>query len=178
MNIADVKIKLREQKDKIFIILVVIATIFIGRKILDSQKVKLANTQDRIKNYQQRIELATIVDSLDKQIGKFKDVGWQSQESVSIMGKINELASQYGIEILTFDPGSLQDNQQYFTLAMTLNLSADYFSLTKFLSAIENLEALTKITNLQITSSSESGLDEYGPIVKANLSIAAFIFKK
>lgn len=178
MNIPNIKVNLREQKEKIFIILVVIVTIFIGRKILDSQKVKLINTQNKIKNYQQRIELTTQIDMFNKEIEKFKDAGWQTQESAYIMGKINELASEYGIEILTFDPGSLQDNQHYFALAMTLNVSANYFSLTKFIAAIENLDTLTKITSLQIATSSQSASDEYGPSVKVNLGITTFILKK
>jgi len=178
MDISSIKINFKEHREKIFILLVVIATIFLARKILDAQKIKLAGSQDKISNYQRRIELGREIDSLNKELNKFKNVGWETEESVTMMGKINEIASQYGIEIINFNPGSPQDNQYYLTVAMSLDVSADYFSLTKFLSAIEDLETLTKITSLQITSSTEPDSGEYGLTVKANIGIIAFIIKK
>ncbi|MDD5356353.1 MAG: hypothetical protein PHY56_07455, partial [Candidatus Omnitrophica bacterium] len=95
MDISSVKINFKEHKEKIFILLVVIATIFFGRKILDAQKIKLISSQDKISNYQQRIELAREINSLNKELGKFKNAGWQTDESAAMMGEINDIASQY-----------------------------------------------------------------------------------
>jgi Tfp pilus assembly protein PilO len=178
MDISKIKIDLREQKELIFIIIVVVVTGFLGKKILDSQRIKVSGAQEKINYYQQRMELAADINSLNKEIGKFKDAGWQSQETAAIMSAVNELASKYDVEILTFDPGGLRDEQHYLSLAMVLNIRGDYFSLAKFISAIENLNALTKIASLQITPTGEQGSEEYGPIVQANLNIVAFILKK
>lgn len=178
MNMPYFKIDFREQKDKIFIILVVIIVIFVGRKILDGQNLRIANTRDKISSYERGVELATEISKVGKGLEKFKNAGWQTQESVSIMGAINEVASKYNIEILTFDPGNLRDEKHYFTLSMVLNIRGSYFDLMKFLSALEDLTTLTKISSLQITSGSDIAPQGHGSLVQANLNIVAFILKK
>ena len=173
-----INFNLKEQKEKIFIIIVLVITIFIGKKIFDSQNTKMTKAQSMIQDYQRSIEIAKEINSLDQQLSKFDNAGWQTQESVAIMGKINELASQYKVEVLNFDPGSQQDYKYYIILGMALNIKGDYFSLTNFLSAIENLESLTKVTELQIRPSRDINSKEYGSLLEASLKISAFIIKK
>lgn len=178
MNLTLGKLNIRNQKTLILIIVAILITIFFGRKIWDSQKVKSNILKKRIQEYQNKIDLSKEINRLSKEFEKFRNVSWLTEESVAIMGKVNELATNHGVEIFTFDPGGLRDNNNYFTFLMSLNIGADYFSLTRFLSTIEELESLTKIVSLRVIPTGEGSLDEQGPKVRANLSIEAFILKK
>ncbi|MDD5005972.1 MAG: type 4a pilus biogenesis protein PilO [Candidatus Omnitrophica bacterium] len=169
------KFDFRKNKDLIFIIVVALITLFLGRKIWDHQKMRSSSIRGKIQTYQQEIELANKIKKLSQEFDKLKNIGWQTKETVSVMGKINDLASKHNIDISSFDPSGLQDQQYYFTLDMSMNIRADYSDLVMFLSEIENLETLTKITRLQITPELEQS---ESPLVEAFLSITAFISKK
>ena len=171
------KIDLREQKQPIFIAVVILITLFAGKKIWNAQKAQSLNFKDKIKNYQKQINLANEINKLSNEFEKFRDAGWLTKESVEIMGRINEIAGTHDIEILQFDPGRLSSKKGYSTMSMSLNIRADYSNLSRFLSEIEEWEALTKITYLRITP--EGSHDrEYGPMIRVNLSIEAFILEK
>lgn len=173
------RFNLKQQKDLIFIILVFAITLFLGRKILVKQKENLVNVKGKIENYKEKIALTNEINKLSKEFDKFKKMAWQTKESVSVMGAINELANKYDIEIFSFDPGGLKGEGNYFTLSMALNIKADYFDLLRFLSAIEKLETLTKIINLRIMPMGGSGSgNEDGPKVQVNLTLRAFILEK
>jgi Tfp pilus assembly protein PilO len=171
------KINLKQQKILIFIIIVAVVTLYFGKKISSYHNTKLAAIKEKIEIYRNKIELINGVIRLSQELEKFKDIGWLTNESVAVMGKINELVTKYGIEIITFDPGGLSDKGNYFTLLMSLNIKTDYFTLLRFITAIENLQSLTKITNLQIIPDGDSS-QEQGPISKVNLTLEAFIIKK
>ena len=94
------------------------------------------------------------------------------------MGAINKLVSKYDLEIFSFDPRGIRKEKGYLTFSMALSVGAEYFDLLKFLSEIEELGALTKIINLRITPNTKSESQEYGPMVRTNFTIQAFIFKK
>jgi len=176
LNLANINLK--EQKTPIFIIVAILITLFFGKKIWDSNSAKSRIINKKIINYENQIELANEINMLSKKFDEFRSMGWQTEESVSIMGAINKFVSKYDLEIFSFDPGSLKKEKKYLTFAMTLSVGADYFDLLKFLSEIEELGALTKIINLRITPTIKSESQEYGPMVRANFTIQAFIFKK
>lgn len=190
------KLNIKQQKQLIFIAIVLSVTLFYGKKIWDSQKVKLIQVQGNITDYQNKITLAKEINKLSSGFDEFKNLSWPANESFAIMEKINGLAARYNIEIINFNPAGLSDKDGYQVLLMNLNIKADYFSLSKFISAIEKLETLTKIASMVITPSStfksnitegrtkidegrkEMSEDEQSPMLEANLSIEVFILKK
>lgn len=173
------RINLKQKKELIFILLIFVITLFLGKKIWVKQKVSLIVAKDRIENYKEKIALIDEIDKLSREFEKYKNVTWKTKESVSIMGAINELANKYNIDIFSFDPGGLKEEGGYSTLSMALNIRADYFDLLRFLSTIEKLETLTKIISLRIIPERGSGsADGTGPMVQANLAIRAFILEK
>ena len=169
------KYNLTNQKQLIFIIVVVLATTFFGKKIWDSQKMQLSKLNEEIENYQKKISLANDIDEFSKKFVKFRGLGWPTTESVTIMGRINDLASKHGIEIITFDPIGLSKKENYSVFSMRLNIKTDYFSLSRFLLEIEELKTLTKVTSFEVTPESYYTDEEYGPLIEANLSIKAFM---
>ena len=94
------------------------------------------------------------------------------------MGKINDLANKYEVEISTFDPAGRKDTPNYLIFSMNLNIDADYFNLIRFLSAIEKLEHLTKIATLSISPVPDRGSEDTGPFARAYVSLDAYILKE
>lgn len=172
LNISDLK----ENKQLIFIVVVVLIIGFSGKKIWDKQNVQLAQSTKRIQNYQKMIFLADEIERLSRESQKFRGFGWLTKDSVEIMGKINDLVNKHRIEILTFDPAGFKNKGNYSTFSMALKLKSDYFDLSRFVSEIEELETLTKVMTLQVSPERGSGQGD-GPLVKANLTIKAFILK-
>ena len=176
MNLTiSIKYDIRNQNQIIFIIAVVLATAFVGKKIWDAQNNQLAKSNKEIQDYQKKISIAGEIDGLYKQFAKFKGVGWVTAESVTIMGRINDLASKHGIEIINFDPVGLDEKTNYSVFSLKLSIRADYFSLSRFLSEIEELKTLTKVSSLEITPESYFSDRKDGPLIEANLTIRAFI---
>lgn len=176
------KINLRERKDIILLIIVVVIAIFISRKILDKGKEKIASVKSKIENYKETIKVVDEINQITKEIKKFDDVGWPTKEMVQKMEQINKLASQYNIDISTFDPGQLISKDYYFTLSMTLNIEADYFDFVRFISAIERLKSLTKVISLRITPVGDfgpriEGEQGAGPRVRVYLNVEAYMLK-
>ena len=141
------------------------------------QSSRIVNIRNEIIHHKKVADLAKEINSLFEALDKFKKVGWPTGESVAIMGEVNNLARKHSVEILTFNPGDFNELDSYSTLSMILNLRADYFSLVRFLSELEELETLTKVSVLQITPEGSTSQDD-GPPVRANLTIYAFILKR
>lgn len=179
MKFISDRFNLKQQKELILVIIVLAITLFFGKKIWVKQKENIASLRGKIEAFKEKIVLSNEIDKLSSECDKFKSMAWQTKEGVSIMGRINELANKYDIEIFSFDPGGLKSENNYSTLSMTLNIKADYFNLLRFLSAIEKLETLTKIISLRITpEGGTNSEDEAGPKVQGNLVIRAFILEK
>ncbi len=165
---------LREHKKLVFIIVVILVTVFLGKKIFDTQKKQTISIKKDIERFKKEASLANDINKLSVEIDKFQGAGWLTDESVDIMGKINEIAGKHGIEIFKFNPGGVKKQGNYSTMSMSLDIGAGYFELTRFFAEIEEMEALTKITSLHMIP--ERNYDEeLGPRIKASLSIEAFI---
>lgn len=173
------KFNLKQKKELIFICAVFLIVLFFGKKIWDRQKANLLAVKDKIKDYQEKVNLFDQINKFTADVKKFNGLSWDTIESVSVMGNINELASKYNIEIFNFDPGNTKNEKHYSTLTMSLNIRASYSNLVRFLSSIEELPTLTKIINLRIVPAGPSGPEEEGgPKIQANLAVRAFVLER
>jgi len=173
-------INLKENKTIVFVVIVLVITLFLSKKIWDSQDVKLNYAKSQINDYNQRINLADEINVISDQLKKFDNSGWPSKESVAVMGKITDLATKNNLQIDNFDPQGLTDKGEYYIIPFTLSFKAEYFNLQRFLSDIENLSYLTKIKNIRIVPESV-GYDQSddNPVSLAtNLAIEAYVLKK
>ena len=68
MNINLGKIDLKQQKELIFIIVVILVTLFFGKKTWDSQKRNSSTINNKIKSSQEKINLANEINKLSKEI--------------------------------------------------------------------------------------------------------------
>jgi Tfp pilus assembly protein PilO len=172
------KLNLKDQKQIVVVVAALFLTYFFGNKILTSNKTEIANIKSKIDSYHQIKDSANEINILSSELEKFKDVGWATKESDEIMGSVNELANKHSVEILNFSPGALRNENNYSVFSMSLNIRSDYFSLLRFLSEIEELKALTKITYLQLNPEGPSSEAGYEPMVGVNLSMDAYILSK
>ena len=168
-------INLKEHKEIIVIVAAVAIAIFFSRKILDENKIKISKLERTAKEFIESVDTAEQIKALSKRIDKYKDISWQSKESVEIMGRINKIASKYGITIHTFDPAGLNNKGNYFIFTMNLNISSDYTDLVRFLSALEELKELTKIKKVDISPQGEHS--EENVSTRAYLILETYILK-
>ena len=168
--------RLKDNKHVIFILVVILITAFLSKKIWEMQSAKLEEIKSEIVHYKKVTVLATEINSLFKALDKFKEVGWPTAESATIMGEVNKLASKHGVQIMTFNPGEYNSYESYATLAMVLNIKSDYFNLSRFLSELEELENLTKVSVLQMKPEGDTSQVD-GPLLRGNLNIVAFVLK-
>ncbi|MFC1646213.1 type 4a pilus biogenesis protein PilO [Candidatus Omnitrophota bacterium] len=179
MDLKDIlnKSNLKNQKDLIFIVIVVLVTAFLGKKVWEIQKAQLYRTKKEIEVYEEKMSLSDDINLKSKKIEEFRSLGWLTEESITIMGTINDLAGKHSIEIITFDPAGLKKNKNFSVFSMKLNIRSKYFSLARFLLEVEELKTLTKIATLEITPE-RNRVNEDDPMVKTKLSLKAFIAKK
>lgn len=169
--------KIKENKHIIFIIVVILITAFLSKKIWEMQSAKLENIKSEIVHYKNVAVLAGEINSLFDALDKFKEVGWPTAESASIMEEVNKLASKHSVQIMSFNPGDFKSFESYYTLTMILNIKSDYFNLSRFLSELEELGSLTKVSILEIKPEGDTSQEE-GPLIRGNLHIVAFILKR
>lgn len=165
----------REHKELIVIIVAVVITLFFSKKIWDFHMKRVFEIKREIDIQKQSTGLAKEIGVLVKQVEQYKKLGWDTKESVEIMGSINDLAAKHGITIYSFEPAPQSDQGHFFTLSMTLNISAEYADLIRFLSTLETQPALTKVKILTLTP---QGKQEIGKTqTRVSLAIDAYIIK-
>ncbi|MFC1709255.1 type 4a pilus biogenesis protein PilO [Candidatus Omnitrophota bacterium] len=168
---------LKENKQLIFIIIIVIIAAFIGKNILVNQIKQHSKMNKRIKAYQKLEGAARDINKLSEELKRLKALGWLSAESVEIMSKINELVGKHGLEISSFDPGGFTEQKNYSTFSLNLDMKSDYFSFTQFLSEVEGLKELTRIISLKVVPVENS--DQEGEsLIRSSLLIKAFITRE
>ena len=168
-------IDIREHKELIVIIIAVAITLFFSKNIWESHKKRVFDIKRQVDIQKQTIGLAKDIGVLAKQVKQYNKLSWNTKESVEVMGSVNELAAKHGITIYAFDPGSLSDQGHFFTLPMTLNISAEYVDLVRFLSALETQSALTRVRMLSLTPQGKQEIDKAQ--ARASLAIDAYIIK-
>lgn len=168
-------IDIREHKGLIVFIIAVVITLFFSKKIWESHTRSVFAIKRQVDIYKQAVNFAKDIGVLTKQVEQYKKLSWDTRESVEVMGSINELAAKHGITIYSFDPGPLSDQGHFLTLSMTLNISAEYADLIRFLSALETQSALTKVKMLSLAPQGKQEISKSQ--TRASLAIDAYILK-
>ena len=165
-----------KKKDLIFILFAVLLSLTISKKIWDNHTQKINVITKQVQELNDQMELAKDVQLLKKQIDVFKEQSWQIKDTTPIMGKMNELTTEFGIDTLSINPQGIRRIKKTYSVAtLSLNLKAEYFALVRFLSEVENFKKLTKITSLKLRPE-RFAVEKDGPYLVIDLVIQAYVF--
>jgi len=167
------ELTIKNKSQLIFIGLLIWLCFLISKKITTYYENKIRYSKEEIKKNKQLINTIENIEKLKKQEEPFRNIGWDTKEMVAVMGKINSIAAKHNIQIISFDPaGTSKVENCYQVFNMNMELKAEYFDLLRFISELENLNMLTKISSLKINPE-EANFQE-NSLLRGSLSIEAY----
>lgn len=155
INIKQYLDRLMNRKDAVLNIAVVIIALLIGRAVNGNLYQKVTSLQHQIET-QKKVNVS--VDQLQQLKVKFDDYKTSMPEDINpftVVEKINKLASETGIRLISVVPAEAKDKAVYLEYPLTIKLENNYFELANFIKKIEDLK-IFKIINLDIVSQSAS----------------------
>jgi len=165
-----------KKKDLIFILFAVLLSLTISKKIWDNHMEKINSITKQVQDFDDRMELAKDVKLLEEQVLIFKEKSWHITDTTPVMGKMNELTTEFSIDTLSINPQGVKRLKKTYSIAtLSLNLKSEYFALVRFLSEIENFKKLIKITSLRLRPE-KFAVEKEGPHLIIDLVIQAYIF--
>jgi len=162
-----------ENKEKVLSIVIIIFTLIIAANIYKNQTSKLQslNTQ-RDTEIKKNIVLNDIKDS-EKKVEFYKNL-LTEKGPASITAKINDIARDSNVKIISIQPGIQEQQSLYTKYPFVLTIGAEsYHAIGNFISKIENYSDLYFVDTIKIVSS-EAGQTSSKLTVNLTVTVIAF----
>ena len=138
-------------------VLVTITTFIISGQMINSKIKKIKRIDRRIKKSQQKLNSAKILNEQLKEVSKVIDNTMVTSKKIDVkevnafVKQLADMADNYKIPVYSLVPKSDYNRESAFVKQQyTMEINATYTQLGQFLSAIESLDKIVKITTLDV----------------------------
>ncbi len=141
---------LSKYKNALLNVAIIALALVISKNIYQNQAKEISTLMQLKESAQKKNAALEDISQLQKKFAVFR-ASINNKDIAIVMGKISDIAKEYGIKILSVRPLPDKDCGTYTAYAFDLNItSASYHNLGKFISKLESSPDIYYITNLNM----------------------------
>lgn len=155
---------------------VILFVAIIGMKfIYQPAKKKIGGIESIQRKEEERSKLLSQVSKQQKDIERHRSRLSENKSVSYFINQITKLANESNVEVISINPESLQRENYYQKLPLTLGTKATYNQLGQFISKLENSKEFILIETMSFERAEEVKVDSSDEIkVRANLTVSLF----
>ncbi|MCX5700816.1 MAG: type 4a pilus biogenesis protein PilO [Candidatus Omnitrophica bacterium] len=158
-----------KHKNKILNIIILIIAVIIAFKIYNSQLAKAEQLKKDIQTESNKNEVLNDLVGLEGRLENYKNQ-FTRKESREFMNKINTLAKQNGLTIVSIKPRTEELKNDYSRIAFDLTVNVrNYHDLGRFINNIENNADIYRLDSAEVVAGDDNKLS-------ANLIISSIVY--
>ncbi len=151
MEQVDVTRLLKQNKDAVVIIAILLVCLLAAKKIHDAQVGKSRSMQDQIQIEKDKGESLDRILLLHEEVKKLKNRSWKTTDFNVVVDGISALAADAGVKVSNITPQDKRDETHMIVVPFQMNVECDYKNLLLFLKNLETLPVLTHIRDISMS---------------------------